>query len=66
MKSFSYYALSALIALTLSSCDQPETGELLNVPTDETYSLAFQVDSLISAVVFAMNAMASTKLVRMA
>ncbi len=52
MKSFSCYALSALIALTFYSCDQPETGELLNVPTDETYSLAFQVDSLISAVVF--------------
>ncbi len=52
MKSFLYYALSALIALTFYSCDQPETGELLNVPTDETYSLAFQVDSLVTAMVF--------------
>lgn len=52
MKPFLYYALSALIVLTFFPCDQPETGELLNVPTDETYSLAFQVDSLISAVVF--------------
>ena len=52
MKSFSYYALSALIALTLSSCDQPENGELLTIPADETYSLSCQVDSLVTAMVF--------------
>jgi len=52
MKSFLYCTLFALLALTFSSCNQAENGELLTIPADETYSLSFQVDSLVTAMVF--------------
>ena len=52
MKSFPYCTLFALLALTFSSCNQAENGELLTIPADETYSLSFQVDSLVTAMVF--------------
>lgn len=52
MRSPSFYPLVLLSAIVITACDQPEDSQVITVPTDETYSVEFQDDSTVTAVVY--------------
>lgn len=51
MQSPSFYPLVFLTAIVIA-CEQPEDSDVITVPTDETYSVVFQDDSTVTAVVY--------------
>lgn len=52
MQSLSLDSLVLLSAIVITACEQPDGTNVITVSTDETYSVVFQDDSTVTAVVY--------------
>ncbi|MCH7521636.1 MAG: META domain-containing protein [Candidatus Marinimicrobia bacterium] len=59
MQAPSFFPAVLLAVMVISTCDQPDAGNVITVPTDETYLLVLQEDSTASVTVYCNACFAS-------